>query len=125
MKLNWGVSVMAGAVLLFFMAACGGSHAPDSPDGTSPLQAGESPSAATPLSAGQTLFLTHCVRCHTDTGNPPGPDATILNSPRLATEDSFRQLLRHPTSGMMKSFSAQELDDATVRILYDYLKTRR
>lgn len=81
-------------------------------------------SASRPLS-GQELFMAHCVRCHRGPQSPPGPDATITGSERLASEDSFRQLLRHPTSFMMKTFSEQELDNAKVHALYAYLRTQR
>lgn len=73
------------------------------------------------MSPGQTLFLNHCVSCHMGAGNPPGPNAVILDSSRLLTEASFRDVLRHPVSAMMRSFSEQELSDEDVHVLYQYL----
>lgn len=70
---------------------------------------------------GQTLFLNHCVSCHMGAGNPPGPNAVILDSSRLLNEPAFRDVLRHPPSAMMRSFSEQELSDADVHLMYEYL----
>jgi mono/diheme cytochrome c family protein len=92
---------------------------------TSGCSANQSDKAAaektTPISAGHQLFLTNCSRCHAGDGNPPGPDNTILSSGRLSSEESFRKLLRQPTSAMMKSFSPQELSDMQVHTLYEYI----
>jgi cytochrome c1 len=56
-------------------------------------------------------------------GNPPGPNAVVMNSGTLASEQRFRELLRHPSSAMMRSFSPEELTDAQVHELYVYLQT--
>lgn len=85
--------------------------------------ASQTPIASLP--PGQVLFLNHCVSCHMGAGNPPGPNAVILDSSRLTNEAYFRDLLRHPTSAMMRSFSAEELSDADVKILYDYLQSAK
>lgn len=77
------------------------------------------PSAS--LSKGQKLFLSHCVNCHQGFGNPPKPDAVVLDSSTLSEEAQFRALLRHPTSPMMQSFSPDVLSDAEVHEIYVYL----
>lgn len=76
---------------------------------------------AMPVSRGQELFLTHCVSCHQGAGNPPEPNAVVINSSRLKTEADFIELLRHPSSAMMRSFSEQELNAADGHDLYVYL----
>lgn len=81
---------------------------------------------ATPANAvGYQLFSANCSRCHAGNGNPPGPDDTILSSPRLSSEESFRKLLRQPTSAMMKTFTPKELNDAQVHTLYMYVAQAR
>lgn len=82
------------------------------------------PEKAVPVatSPGQQLFLSHCVSCHMGAGNPPGPNAVILDSSMLRSEKVFRDLLRHPSSAMMRTFSEQELSDPQVHELYVYLQ---
>jgi hypothetical protein len=74
---------------------------------------------------GRALFVANCVQCHSGGGSPPGPNAVIIDSERLNSEESFRQLLRQPTSAMMKSFSEQELSDTNVHRLYTFLIKER
>ncbi|WP_373531223.1 cytochrome c [Vampirovibrio sp.] len=76
-----------------------------------------------PMSQGQQIFLSQCVSCHQGAGDPPGPNVVVLNSPTLKQEETFRALLRQPTSSMMRKFSAQELPDAEVHALYEYLSS--
>lgn len=83
------------------------------------------PTTVSTVSRGQTLFLSHCVDCHQGVGNPPGPNGIITNSEQLNTEASFRQLLRQPLSPSMRSFSAEDIDDKSVHILYRYLLSVR
>jgi len=73
-------------------------------------------------SPGQQLFLSHCVSCHMGAGDPPGPNATVLDSATLRSEMVFREQVRHPASAMMRSFSEQELSDAQLHELYVYLQ---
>jgi mono/diheme cytochrome c family protein len=80
------------------------------------------PTSFTPQLPGQRIFLSHCVACHQGTGNPPGPNATILDSDTLQTEQTFRELVRHPRSSMMRTFSEEELSNADVHELYAYLQ---
>lgn len=76
---------------------------------------------AEPMAKGQQIFLSYCVSCHQGTGEIPGPNAVVLNSATLAQEGTFRNLLRQPSSSMMRAFSAEELPDADVQELYHYL----
>lgn len=78
---------------------------------------------AKPMAKGQQIFLSYCVSCHQGTGETPGPNAVVLNSATLAQEGAFRNLLRQPSSSMMRAFSAEELPDADVHELYLYLSS--
>ncbi len=90
----------------------------------SQLQLPEESTAAvstTPLSKGHELFLTHCVSCHQGAGNPPGPNAVILDSETLKSQTEFTALIRHPRSGMMTPFDPETLPDGDAKELYSYL----
>lgn len=76
------------------------------------------------VTPGQGIFLNHCVSCHTGAGSPPGPNAIVLQSPRLASEADFTAFLRKPSSGMMPPFPEDQLPEAQVHELYVYLKTQ-
>ena len=76
---------------------------------------------AAPLSRGHELFLTHCVSCHMGAGNPPGPNAVILDSETLKSQTVFTALLRHPRSAMMTSFDPEVLPEQDVKALFGYL----
>jgi mono/diheme cytochrome c family protein len=76
---------------------------------------------AQPLSKGQQLFLSNCVTCHQGMGDPPGPNAVVLDSSTLSNEESFIALVRQPKSAMMRAFSPEELSDADVKEIYKYL----
>jgi mono/diheme cytochrome c family protein len=93
--------------LLFFLSACAQPQTTHSPD--------------KPISKGQQIFLSYCVSCHQGTGETPGPNAVVLNSATLAQENTFRNLLRQPSSPMMRAFSAEELPETDVHELYQYL----
>lgn len=99
-------------LLLIFLSGCGSSK-------SEPAQQ----TSTTTLPPGQQVFLTHCVACHQGVGNPPGPNATILDSETLHSEDSLRELVRHPKSTMMRAFSEEELSNDDVHELYIYLQT--
>jgi mono/diheme cytochrome c family protein len=70
------------------------------------------------ISAGQQLFLNNCVNCHQGAGAPPGPNAVIQDSEKLADETAFRTFLRNPNVGMMPAFTPERLSDADVHTLY-------
>ncbi len=76
------------------------------------------------VSPGQQVFLNHCVSCHGGSGSPPGPNALILQSSRLASEADFTAFLRKPSSGMMPPFPQAQLPEAQVHELYVYLKAQ-
>lgn len=81
----------------------------------------EQTSPTAPLSKGQQLFLSNCVMCHQGASNPPGPNAVVLDSSTLSSEESFIALVRQPKSAMMRAFSTEELSDADAKELYNYL----
>lgn len=78
-----------------------------------------------PVPVGHGLFLTNCAKCHQGPGNPPGPNAIILDSERLNTEESFRDLLRKPTSSAMPAFTDTDLSDGEIHEMYVYLSSSR
>jgi mono/diheme cytochrome c family protein len=110
-------------LLTFSVSACSGQKASSTNSETSE-NAVQSEKMSV-MAPGHALFLANCVRCHSGSGSPPGPDATITDSTRLNSEDSFRHLLRQPTSAMMKSFSPDELSDAQIHTLYEYVSSNR
>jgi len=75
----------------------------------------------TPLPRGQELFLSNCSSCHQGPGNPPGPNAVILDSETLKSQSDFTALLRHPRSAMMTSFSPEVLPEQDIQALYRYV----
>jgi mono/diheme cytochrome c family protein len=76
---------------------------------------------ANALPRGQELFLSNCASCHQGVGNPPGPNAVILDSDTLKSEADFTALLRHPRSGMMTAFTPDVLPEKDVKALYRYI----
>lgn len=74
-----------------------------------------------PLTQGQQIFLSHCVSCHQGAGNPPEPNAVIMDSTQLNSETSFKSLIRKPISPMMRAYGPEEISDADVHVLYQYL----
>jgi mono/diheme cytochrome c family protein len=76
-----------------------------------------------PISKGHELFLAHCASCHQGAGNPPGPNAIILDSESLKNMDTFTALLRQPRSAMMTAFSPETLPNKDVQTLYEYILT--
>lgn len=80
---------------------------------------------STPVSKGHEIFLAHCVSCHQGTGNPPGPNAIILDSATLKSFAEFKALLRQPRSAMMTAFSLEALPDKDVKVLYNYILTAK
>jgi len=117
---NTALLVIASIVVCNTLSACSNNKTAQSPSNSESIA-----QASTPVSAGHQLFLANCVRCHAGTGNPPGPDATITGSERLNTEASFTKLLRQPTSAMMRSFTPEELSNAQIHTLYDYVTEMR
>lgn len=81
-----------------------------------------STTAPAPLTPGQEIFLTHCASCHNGGGNPPGPNFSIIGSPRMTNEESFKELLRKPTSAMMPAFDPALISDAQAHDLYTWLQ---
>lgn len=77
----------------------------------------------TPISKGHELFLAHCASCHQGAGNPPGPNAVILDSETLKNQTDFTALLRQPRSSMMTAFDPGRLPDSDVKALYTYILT--
>jgi mono/diheme cytochrome c family protein len=78
-----------------------------------------------PVSKGQEIFLAHCVSCHQGPGNPPGPNAVILDSETLKTLKDFKALVRQPRASGMTVFTPDILPDKDVKTLYDYLLTAK
>jgi mono/diheme cytochrome c family protein len=118
---NIALFLFASVILSTTLTACSEKKAAQNTSENSSI-AQESPA----LSSGHQLFLANCVRCHAGTGNPPGPDALIIDSERLNSETSFNKLLRQPTSAMMRSFTPSELSNAQIHTLYEYVsKTRK
>jgi mono/diheme cytochrome c family protein len=76
---------------------------------------------ASALPRGQELFLSNCASCHQGAGNPPGPNAVILDSQTLKSEADFTELLRHPRSAMMTAFAPDVLPNQDVKALYQYI----
>jgi mono/diheme cytochrome c family protein len=120
MKPVFGVLLTVTAAAVLF-TGCAQHHA--NAGGKAEGQAlAETPVAKVqPVSKGQEIFLSQCVRCHQGAGNPPGPNAVIMDSQRLNDEASFRSLLRKPTSPMMRTFTADDLSDQQIHELYNYL----
>jgi mono/diheme cytochrome c family protein len=79
--------------------------------------------STTTLPRGQQVFITHCVSCHQGNTEATSPNAVILDSETLKSEASFRELVRHPKSTMMRSFTEEELSNDDVHELYIYLQT--
>lgn len=73
------------------------------------------------LPKGQELFLSHCASCHQGAGNPPEPNAVILDSDTLKSQTDFIALLRQPRSAMMTPFSPDMLSDKDAESLYRYI----
>jgi mono/diheme cytochrome c family protein len=81
--------------------------------------------AITPDSKGHQLFLTHCVACHMGATDSSAPNANLLSSDSLKSEDAFKELLRHPRSATMPAFDEKTLNEEAVSELYTYLINER
>ncbi len=99
-------SVLPFLLLLLFVSGCG-------------EQPTEAPKK--PLSKGQEIFLTHCVSCHMGVGDPPGPNAVVLDSAKLQLDSRFESFLRKPVSAMMPSFDEHLISKDDAQKLYAYL----
>jgi len=76
---------------------------------------------ASAMPKGQELFLSNCAGCHQGAGNPPGPNAVILDSETLKSEAEFTAQLRHPRASTMPPFAPETLPEKDVKALYEYL----
>jgi mono/diheme cytochrome c family protein len=121
-SMSFALLLIAATIIL---TGCQQTLSPNSEEKMATTSSSIPSPAEKPVTSGQEIFLNNCVGCHQGAGNPPGPDATIVDSERLSTESSFEALLRKPTSAMMKNFSEQELDKASVHTLYQYLTSSR
>jgi mono/diheme cytochrome c family protein len=73
------------------------------------------------LPKGQELFLSHCASCHQGVGNPPAPNAVILDSETLKSQTSFTALLRNPRAATMTQFTPDLLSDQDAQQIYNYI----
>lgn len=75
-----------------------------------------------PSSPGHAVFLNNCMVCHQGPGNPPGPNAIITGSEKLASREMFEAFLRNPGQSMMPPFPEGRLSSEDIDQLYEFVK---
>ena len=90
--------------------------------GLTACQSPQAPSSAptSPVSSGEELFMSYCAGCHGGGGNTLVPEKPVKGSPKIGSLAVFQEFLRHP-SGNMPAFSAEQIPDAQVAELYQYI----
>jgi len=73
-------------------------------------------------SAGEKLYGLNCAACHKDGQNIVNAKKPVINSPKLANKQTFKDYLLKPT-GSMSPYPAIANNAADLTALYNYCKS--
>ncbi|MGE0201561.1 MAG: cytochrome c [Candidatus Melainabacteria bacterium] len=111
MHRNFVPTLAFGVICGALLSGCAGG-------GNETAQAPVEPVAMPP---GQQVFMDSCLGCHAGPGDPPGPDERITKSKKMVSKEKLLLYLRNPDNMNMPPIAPEQVSDAQVSELFDYL----